>query len=347
MANYADARWGAFQFKLNQIAQRPEFKFKPNPGIMMFLDGGNLLVPASERERILGVKQSDQSTVEINILNKQSVPVTNARSYNHSGNKNDSTKETVTFTTYAGGFKYSIKSADRDIFALGEKVAVQLRSTMIDIIAAIESAMITKLNTEKSQVVNSLTPRSGTWDATNYVFQVSKADEKRFMQRVEGFMFEQYYRGNYNALFDSYLFQESSFLVQQGQGNNANYGFQFSKTTFDQSVDIVVPDGYQGAGYIWEPGTIGVTPWIPALNRQGFGNTFQNGGLYTTIQDPFGLGLTFAVHERAAGADNQSTDGETQDVDIFVEVSIDIAPIVATMSTANASPIFKFGVLNA
>ena len=81
------------------------------------------------------------------------------------------------------------------------------------------------------------------------------------------------------------------------------------------------------------------------LNRQGFGDTFTNGGAYRTIADPLGSGLTFAVHEYATGADNESNGAETQDIDIEVEVSIDLAPVKAPTSTSNLTPIVKAGQL--
>ena len=90
---------------------------------------------------------------------------------------------------------------------------------------------------------------------------------------------------------------------------------------------------------------IGVLDWIPDKNKENFGDPFKVGGLYTTMQDPFGSGLTFAVHQRAEAADNDDTSGETQDIDIHTEISIDLAPIVATTSTSNESSVFKFGVL--
>ena len=63
------------------------------------------------------------------------------------------------------------------------------------------------------------------------------------------------------------------------------------------------------------------------------------------MPDPLGTGLIFAVHEYAAGADNQSAAGERQDVDIEVEVSIDTAPVKAIETTSNSSPIYKIGLL--
>jgi len=67
--------------------------------------------------------------------------------------------------------------------------------------------------------------------------------------------------------------------------------------------------------------------------------------LASTIDDPLGSGLKFAVHQYAAGADNEGAAGETQDVDVEVEISLDVAFAKAPMSTSNASPIFKTGIL--
>ena len=111
------------------------------------------------------------------------------------------------------------------------------------------------------------------------------------------------------------------------------------------STELANAVGYDQMSYFIPEGTIGVLPWIPQLNRQGFGDTFQNGGVYRSIPDPLGSGLTFAVHEYATGADNEGGSGETQDIDVQVEMSVDLGPVIAPMSTSNLSPIVKGGLL--
>jgi len=346
MANYSTQRWDAFKYKLNEAMSAPEFRKSPSPTLTTLLRNTDFLIPASEKERVLGLKQSDQNTVSIKILNKQSISVTNARSAAHTGSKNDGTSVDATFTTYAANFGYSIKESDRIIWELAEIQSRQVLSSIIALHEDIESGLATWMNTNKSQVVESLTPRSGTWDPTNYKFDVANADLNRWAQRVKGFMREQKYKGMYEMIADELLYQEGEFLVQQGQGNNENLAWQMQDINGMVSQDITVPEGSFGSGFIFPAGTVGILPWIPNLNKRDFGSSGEAGGFYTTLEDPFGTGLTFAVHERYAGADNQATSGETQDINVFVEISVDLSPVKAVMSTANASPIFKFDVLN-
>jgi len=345
MANYADSRWPAFQYKLDELMNKPEFKHSPSPTLMLRLRNTDFLVPASEKERLLGVKQSDQDTVEINIIKKQAGSTASARAAAHTGSINDSEKTTVSFTTYTGKFKYSIKGSDRTIWSVADQVSKQIRSQAIAIHAAIESDMITALNTNKNQSVISATPSSGEWDGTNFIFGILGADEDLWMQKLKGFMREQYYEGGYDAVVDEYLLQKAQYLTQQGGGNQTNLGWQMEGLNLSVSQGLTLPDSYLGSGFIAPSGSLGVLPWIPELNRTGYGSVGAVGGLYTKIPDPLGSGLTFAVHEYSTAADNESNAGETQDVDIQVELSVDLGPVDAPMSTSNANPVNKFGIL--
>lgn len=346
MSNYSTARWSAFQYALSQMMTKPEFAHKPSPTLMKYSKNTQFLLPASEKERILGVKQSDQDTVEVNLLNKQATTTATARAAAHTGSINDSTKTTATFGTYATKFKYSIKGSDRVIWNLADQVAAQVRSGAIDLHGVIETALLATLNTSKTQSVVSATPKSGVWDATNHIFQVYNGDLNYFLQKIKGFMREQYYvGGQYEVIFDEALYQKAESIISQGAGNSTNLAWTGMGIDALVSQELTTDSGYLGMGYIFEPGSIGILDWIPKLNRAGFGDTYANGGFYYSIPDPLGSGLTFAVHEYATAADNASYAGETQDIDIQVEMSVDLAPVIPTYSTANKSGIVKFGVL--
>lgn len=344
MANYADGAWGAAQYFLSDMMQMPEFKHKPSASLMMLQKGSQLLIPVSERERVWRTKESDQQTVDINIIVKQATTAATARAAAHTGSISDDNKATLTFVTRAQKFKYSLKGADRNIWSLGQQVAKQIRSAVIDLHGTLETYFLGLLNTNKTQVVVSATPKSGAWDATNHIFQIANDDETRKFQRIKGFMREQYYGGTpLDAIVDEYFLQEAEYIKMQGAGNNANLGWSLNGINLDVSEELTTDAGYKGMGYVFPSGTVGFVDWIPRMNRQGFGDTFQNGGSYSTLQDPLGSGLTFAVHQYAAGADNQNAAGETQDVDVQVEISVDVAYVQAPLSTANLSPIVKFG----
>ena len=345
MANYTDSVWNAAQYKLNEMMNKPEFKAKPSSALSVFLKNTNFLIPASERERLWNQKPSDSVDVELYSLNKQSHTTGSARAYNHTGSINDSTKTSTTYTTYSADFKYSVKQGDRNVFEIGEMVAAQVRSAAIALHASIETALMTNLSTNKSQAVVSTSPQSGTWDDSNYLFGVNAADSDYYFQQLKMFMFEQYYTGMFDVINNVRAQAVAQRLAQQGQGNQTNLGWQIDGMNMVPSTELTNETGYDWMSYVIPEGTIGILPWIPTLNRSGFGDTFANGGAYRTISDPLGTGLQFAVHEYATGADNDSAAGETQDVDIEVEISVDLAPVIAPMSTSNASPIFKSGQL--
>ena len=346
MANYADTRRLAIQYKMTELMNMPEFKRKPSAVLQMLLSNGQSLIDAKERARVMGVKGSDQDTVEVSILNKQTTTSATARAAAHTGSINDSTKATLAFITRAEKFKYSIKQADRDsVFTLNETIAKQMLSAISALHDNLETYYLAWLNTNKSQVVN--TPSLGTWDGTNFIYGVDDGDQEIMFQRFKGFMREQYYKGQMQLVSNEFVTQKGEFLAQQGVANSTNLGWQLSNISNFASAELANFTGYQGQGYIIPFGTVGLEPWIPNINRSGFGSTYQNGGMYYSVMDPYGLGLTFAVHEYATGADNATAAGETQDVDIQVEVSIDTAPVKAIETTANASSIYKVGVLTA
>jgi len=345
MANYSDSVWNAAQYKLSEMMNKPEFKSKPSAALSVFMKNTNFLIPASERERMWNQKPSDTTAVTLKTLNKQATTTASVRAAAHTGSINDSSTATASYTTYAAKFKYSIKQADRNVFGLGEEIAAQIRSAAIAINSNIETALISSLDTNRSQVVVSLTPQSVTWDATNYWAGVANSEDDFYFQRIQAFMVEQYYNGNFDVINNIGASIRMQQIAQQGQGNQTNLGWQIPGINAVTSTGFANETGYDYMSYILAEGTIGILPWIPELNRQGFGNTFQNGGSYSTMADPLGSGLTYAVHQYATGADNGSAAGESQDVDVQVELSVDLAPVYAPMSTSNASPVFKTGLL--
>jgi hypothetical protein len=238
-----------------------------------------------------------------------------------------------------------MKGADRNIWNLAEQIAKQTLSAVIDLHGTLESYFLAQLNTNKTQSVISLTPKSGTWDATNFIFQVANADANRKYQRVRGFMREQYYGGVFDAVIDEYFAQEYEYLMQQGAGNSANLAWQVANIQPEVSQEITSDSGYLGMGYVFPRGTVGFVDWIPRMNRDGFGDIFQTGGRYSKMKDPLGTGLNFAVHQYASAADNNSAAGETQDIDVQVEISLDVAFVIAPFGTSNLSSVVKFGML--
>ncbi|MNH38005.1 hypothetical protein D3C79_989760 [compost metagenome] len=85
---------------------------------------------------------------------------------------------------------------------------------------------------------------------------------------------------------------------------------------------------------IMPEGMFGALPWIPSQNRKGVGDYNSVLGGFGVFTDPFGTGLEFAVHGYSERADTSAQNGDTQDVVLQMEVSIDICPKVAPLSQA-------------
>ena len=344
MANYTDSVQAAANYRLNEMMNMPEFKVKPSAALTAFLRNTDFLIPISERERQWNQKPSDSTTVTVKTLNKQSTTDASARAAAHTGSINDSSTANATYTIYAQKFKWSIKSADKDMFTLADHIAAQYRSAFIDWHERVETALLASLDTNRSQAVVSATPQAGTWDASNYWFGVAQAEDDFYFQRIQAFMNEQYYGQPFEVVNNIGAAIRMAQIGQQGQGNATNLGWQIPGLNAVTSTGFANETGYDYMSYIFKQGTIGLLAWIPPKNREGFGNVFQNGGLYSTMPDPLGSGLTFAVHQYATAADN-ATPAETQDIDIEVEISCDLAPFYAPETTSNANPVFKVGLL--
>lgn len=343
MANYADTRRKAIQYKMTDLMNTPEMKRKESAVLKMLLSNGQSLVSPKERAVIDAVKKTDQDTVEISILNKQASDPVTGRSKTHSGAINDSTKAALAFITRGQKFKYSMKQADRDsVYSLLEMNSKQFMSAISNLHDTLETYYLTWMNTNRSQVVND--PSIGDWDSTNFIYGVSDGDQSLMFQQFKGFMREQYFKGQYQLVSNEFITQKGEFLSMQGGGNNENLGWQLSDITNFASTEVSNETGYQGQGFLIPFGTVGLESWIPEMNRAGFGSPYQAGGAYYTIDDPYGTGLKFAVHEIAVGADNQAAAGESQDIDIEVEITIDTAPVKAIETTANSSSMYKVGV---
>lgn len=91
---------------------------------------------------------------------------------------------------------------------------------------------------------------------------------------------------------------------------------------------------------------IGAIPWIPMQNRKALNPTLATSynGDYGMIPVPE-LGTNIAIHSYGERADNSAVNGETQDVTINIELSIDFGFVPAPLSVSTETVIFTSGIL--
>jgi len=337
MANYTATQLLSARFRFDKQFERPEMRPKPNPVMMSLLKNSEVLVPELD-----SIKNSDQRTKATHILNRASTSSGTARTHSHTGSVGDSTLANMTWVTRTRYFKMSVKMGDRNEETWQQMFANRVLSSIMDLHTDIETYMVAWLNTNRSQVVKSLTPKNVSWDASNYLAKVTNANKNFFAQYGKSFMRQQWYDWELDAIADPLIYAMIQQQYAQGPANDTNLGFQFAGIEFLESIDdLTNPTGVQGSAYLIPKGTVGIVPWIPSANRN---NVKEGIYEYSSIPDPLGTGLTFAVHRYTAGADNSSTFGETQDVNQFYEVSIDFSAVKGMISTSNETPIFKIGL---
>jgi len=339
MANYANSLLVTAQASLSDRMKAPEFRNKVWSVNEVFKKGTPFILPD-----INSLKTSDQRSVKAYTGAKTTATVGSARAHDHSASGfGDSQEVSLSFTTYARKFKVSLKMADRNFLSAAEMLANEIQSTFIDIHDEIESDSVAYLGTNKTQVNNANSgTQIGSWDGTNYEWEVAATNEDYYFQYIASMMRQNKYRGMMDVIHDPVLFSLAQQKAAQGATNAENLGFQFAGLNQYESIDLSGGDGQKGISYVIPTGTVGMIDWIPRINREG---RETKDFTYTTISDPFGSGLQFALHIREDGADNSSNGAEVQDVDIEYEVSTDIARVKAPLSTSNASTIFKSALL--
>ena len=95
---------------------------------------------------------------------------------------------------------------------------------------------------------------------------------------------------------------------------------------------------------------VAMIPWIPKQNRKPLNmeKAMSFNGDYGSISIPE-LGVDFAIHAYAERAVNSGNNGETQDLTMNFEISVDFAYASAPLSAlrgANDSVIYTAGVLS-
>lgn len=339
MANYAASVLTKVQSMIDSEFNAPELRVKPAPVLTKLLENRDFLV-----QDVTALKQRDDHPIEVYLKDKRTSGNVTARSHNHTGGISDSTAVTPTFSTYGNEFSVSLKRGDYNVLQAAEILNHEIQNGFDRIYEAIETDMVSFLDTNKTTVSNPVsTLVGGTFNGTNDVFEVASASKSRFWQLMKSIMRQHKYSGNLDVIADPLLFVEGEFTAQQGGSNSSNLGFQFSGLDVSESVELGDADYVNGIAYAFERGSVGILDWIPRQNREGFGDIMSYTGGYSVVTDPR-TGLQMALHGYTDRADTSASNGQTQDLVTYMQMSIDLAPLAAPISVADETPIYEFGI---
>lgn len=281
------------------------------------------------------------------------------RTHNHTGNRGDSLEVPLTWVTRKADFSISIKQNDTNVISWEENYASQLQNSIYNVLTSLETQFITNLEADRTQ--QNVGGGRGTWDGTDYVYEITAAEKDHFYQNVRVVMNQNLYKGQLIAVADSLSSLQASRSISQGTGNATNLGWQFQNMTIVQSTNNILDgltDTYDGAALVFPMDMAGTVFWIPKQNRKpldpvkAMSYVGDFGQIPVDIYDENGnvsYTVNFAIHSYAERADASGNNGSAQDVVIQVEVSLDMAYISSPLSDfrgSNDSVVYGFGQLS-
>ena len=340
MANFSVGNLLTAQTMVADKYKSPEMRMKPAPGYSLLTSNDNFLIVQAET-----LKTRDDRPIEAHLLSRTKRASGSARAATHTGTIDESQKVTLTWTTKSDKFAISLKLLDKSVFDFNTVLANKFEQACMNILEDKETEVIAYLMAQRATTQPTL--KGAAFNATSDAVEVALADKSQFFQIVKSIMRQNYFGGQLDIVADPLKQISAEFLAAQGIGNSTNYGYQFQNMNIAESLELTDADYAAGCALVMPAGTVAALNWIPKQNRQGFGdyNSFLGG--YGTFNF---LGYQFAVHGYSARADTSASNGDTQDVLMEFEVSLDSsynkAPLDYVTSRTD-SVIVEFGQLAA
>lgn len=322
MANFDTSNLLTAQTMVADKYKTPEMRMKPAPVFGLLSQNSNFLIVGAET-----LKTRDDRAIEAHLLARTKRASGSARAHNHTGTIDDTAKVTLTWTTKSDKFAISLKLLNKSVFDFNTVLANKLEQACMNILEDKEAEAIAYLRSVRAtQQPSGL--KGVTFSAANDALEISANDAEKAIQRIKSAMRQNYMGGQLDIIADPLMSATAEFVAAQGSGNATNYGFQFGNVNIVESVELADSNYDQGVALVMPASGAGALNWIPKENRNGWGDYNSYVGGYGVFNF---MGYQFALHGYAGRSNTSSANGDTQDVTMEFEVSLD--------SSFNASPL--------
>ncbi len=289
-------------------------------------------------------KSALQTTSAIYMKNK-TFPIGTSLSCNPSGTSSGSGMVDLTWITYTANVEVQHKRFYNNEVARLKATANDFYNAEISILDDVETYLMAYCEANRTGVnaLNTVNSRN-TWVGGGVdIVQVANANMNRFYNLARADMKTNKYKGQIMEIHDSQWTAEQAYYQAQGAANSANTEFQFKG--FDSyTSDAILPSGYYGhLHYLIPVHGVAILDWTSQLNRDGRKEGDSEWGTYQSLVYP---GLDMQLFKKTACSDTTADGGSKQDLVETHELSLTFAVTKAPLSTANETPIFKYGLLN-
>lgn len=345
MADYVSSALLGFQSKINKKFNAAELREQQNPILRKALGYSDFIIA-----NVADIKASDKRTVYTYMLKKMASNTGTARATAPTGVQADSAQITLPWVTFSETLSVFMQVGYDNVFDTMTLLDHQIMQKQMRIRERIGAYIVQQLHSNRTQTAPfTTTAKNMTWNATNFAFENDGGELTKFFQNAASIMRQNKYYDKLDAIVDPIIFKQADFLRAQGAANGQNLNFQFSNYNPDGIMEhailgSTVSTAYtNGVGIVLPNASFALIPWIPKINREGYGDYESFNGGYGTVPDATGAGIDYAVRAWAQKADGSSNGSVIQDIQIQMELSVDVSFNVAPISTANETAIYEFG----
>lgn len=335
----------AYQSRINKKYNAAELRELQNPILRQGLGYADFTVA-----NIGDIKESDKRVVNTYYLKKTAATNGTARTAAPTGVQGDSGAVTLNWVTFSETLGINMQVGMDNMFDMQELLAYQIMDKQRILRERIGTYIVQQLHSARTQTVASNTKNS-TWNPATFAFENSAGDLQNFFENAANVMKQNKYYDKFDVIADPVIYKQARYLQNQGAGNAANLSFQFDSFNpggimFHSVLGNQVAESYaNGCAIVLPAASYSVIPWIPKINRMGFGDPSSFNGAYSTVPDGAGMAMTYAVRSWAQKADTSAAGGVVQDIHRDMELSVDICFLTAPISNAGETPIYEFGQL--
>jgi hypothetical protein len=347
MANYADT---VLQNARVKYTERLNNKFEGRPRhteiIEAFMDSADRTLPD-----LSALREASTQTTQTLYKKKTAYTVNTAKSCSPTGEQGDSGVVNLTWVTRSVTISIAHERHAGNEYKMAESLSWELEKAEQDLFkgasGSIDAYLLSYLDTNRTQVnaISAAGIGHNTWDVTNFNVDVANADITKFYNYAYDEMMLNDYSGRMLDIFNTTWGAYAREQANQGEANATNTRFQY-QMPFDfagfSSNSITPATGDLSTHYIVPEDGISMVFWNSPSNRQGIA---ENDFYKDTYQSIFMPGVTLDLYKKIACTDTSASGGSVQDVVDLYELTAQFAVISAPLSTANATPIFKYNIL--
>lgn len=338
MANFDVSNLLNAQKILEKKYSAAEQRMKPAPVFELLTSNDAFIVGVEE------VKKREDRATELYYIKRTKRSSGSARAHDHTGTIDDTAKVTPTWTIKSDKTTISLKLLDMNVFGFETVLANKLEQMAMNILEDKETEAIAYLMAQRA-TQNPSGIVGATFNSTTDALEVSADNNTSFFQRVKSVMRQNYFGGQADIIVDPNLQIQFEQQAAQGSANSTNLSYNWPGLRIIESVELADADYVNGCALVFPTGQASALNWIPKQNRQGWGDYNSYVGGYGTFRF---MGYEFALHGYASRSDTSASNGQTQDVTMEFELSLDTtfnkAPLAYTTGRTD-SVIHEFALL--